>query len=306
MSTETPAGQHTLGLGEGGSSFTTSGSVQIVPDERLNALFIQAAPQDIALIDRLLDHIDQKGIPDTEVASRPRLIPVYNTSAAEIANNLKEIYQHRLITSSSGGSSGGSRPGAEEFLRALRGGSRGGGRGGSSGDQNEPEKMSISVHEVSNSVVVNAPQALYEEVEQLVAILDQAAILTNPQTTTTIPIQGVSAAVIQQALKAMLGDQVVVTESSPSATSSATSGRPGGPGSGGRPSSDSDGRRRFFEFLRSQGGRGTSADGGRGGGGASRGPGGGPGGSGRGPGGGGRGPGGSPGGSGRGPGGGGQ
>ncbi len=71
------------GLGGGGgdtsaskSVLTSTGSVNIVPDARLNALIVQANAVDLQMIELILEKVDIAESPeDIEIASKPALIP---------------------------------------------------------------------------------------------------------------------------------------------------------------------------------------------------------------------------------------
>ncbi len=72
-----------LGMGGGSgdastakSVLTSTGSVNIVPDARLNALIIQANPIDLQMIELILEKIDiQESPEDIETVAKPALIP---------------------------------------------------------------------------------------------------------------------------------------------------------------------------------------------------------------------------------------
>lgn len=272
-------------LGVGGGSSSSSGflggsSVMIVPDSRLNALFISASAADLDLIERLLTYIDQNETPETQVARKPRLIPVRYTSATEIEKVVRQVYSDRLI---GGGGSGGQarQPSPEDFIRALRGGGGRGGRGGGGSDEAEDvNKLALGVDERSNSLVVSAPQPLYEEVEALVHLLDQAASTTGDQSSFMYTAKRTSPTAIQQALQAIAGDKVKVvsrtaTSTSPTSSAPPSPSTPAAPG--GQPSANPDEVReriqRFMQFrdMMQQGGDSGRSRGGRGGSGSSRG-----------------------------------
>ena len=89
-----------IGGGGGGapSSILSGASVLIVPDARLNALIVQATPTDLDLIEQLLEVVDQLDVPESTVNPRPRLIPVVNTGATQIAEILREVYSERMAS----------------------------------------------------------------------------------------------------------------------------------------------------------------------------------------------------------------
>ncbi len=204
-----------LGIGGDGSVAAmplTSSSLLMVPVERLNALIIYGGASEISLIERLLVHIDQEDAPENRVDRKPGLIPVFNTSANDMAELVKEIYKERLIT---GGGSNQNQASPEEFVRALRGGGRGGGGGRSGGGQRQQEdnvlKMTIGVEPKSNSLVVVATKPLFDEVERLVAVLDQATVESSNVATEVITLKQTSPLAVRDAIKALVGEKVVMT-----------------------------------------------------------------------------------------------
>lgn len=234
-----------LGVGSGGT-ITPSGVLRITPDARLNALIVQANPADIQTIEQLLQILDQKESPEEILATpKARMIPVFNTQAEEIAEIVREVYQDRLVTGGSNG--GGRRPSPEDFIRMLRGGR---GSRGSGGTQAEDlQKMSVGVDRRTNSLVVAAPDQLFQEVRQLVEQLDQAAVETQ-QATRVITLRKASPEAVQRALASMMGDAVQFGSGGGSSGRQSSSGRTSS-SRGSSSSGDRDARRAmFFEMMR--------------------------------------------------------
>jgi len=213
-----------LGLGGDGGGITPTGALQITPDTRLNALIVQANPADLDTIEQLLKILDQKESPeDVLVRPKPKLIPVFNTQAEEIADIVKQVYQDRMTSSSSRGR----QPTPQEFIQMLRGGRRPGG-GSQRGSGDDLQKMSIGVDPRTNSVIVSAPELLFEEVKQLVEQLDQAAIESN-QAVRVITLHRANPDAVQQAISALTGSGVQFgkTGSKPASSGSRPQARPG-------------------------------------------------------------------------------
>jgi len=194
-----------LGGGGGGGGFASAG-VDIVPDARLNALVVYAQPNDLDTIDQLLQVLDQRSGPtQVEAGGKARLIPCINTSAAQVADVVKQVFQDRMQGGSGGG--GGQQPSPQDILRALR---RGGGGGGGGGADQEPSKMTIGVDERSNSLVVRAPDPLFAQVKQLVEQLDENG-LGVPQSTRIVSLRHTNSEALKIALQSLLGEQAVTT-----------------------------------------------------------------------------------------------
>ena len=180
------------GGGASGGGFS-SGTVDIVPDVRLNALIVRAKPADLDTVEQLLRVLDQRvGPEDVEADLRPRLIPVYNTQASAIVTVVQQIYQDRMATG------GPAVMSPQDMLKMIRG-------NGPNLDQ-QTQKMSIGVDERSNSLVVRAPDPLFEEVKALVAELDTSD-LTSPEVTRVVSLKHTNSSAVQKALVSVLGDQ---------------------------------------------------------------------------------------------------
>ena len=200
-----------LGAEENSSSGSSSGServssrIQITPDNRLNALIVQAYPEDLQLIEEILRVLDRSDSPE-DVAVQPKtiIIPVRNTQAEEIAGILRSVYQDRLVT----GSGQQRAPSPQELIQLLRGG-RGGG-GGRTQPQEEAPKMSIGVDSRTNSLIVSAPEKLLKEVQQLVEQLDQRAETESEEATQVVTLERANPESIRSALTALLGGNVQI------------------------------------------------------------------------------------------------
>ncbi|MCR4415850.1 MAG: hypothetical protein NUV77_25835, partial [Thermoguttaceae bacterium] len=208
-----------------------SAGVRITPDARLNALIVQASPDDTDIIEELLKILDQKPIAETiPVESKPRVIPLRNIPVQAVAEILRQLYQDRLTNGGGGSAASGARPdgspqgpspqgpgGPQEFLQQmvqLRGaaGPRGGARRGGGDDV---PKMAIGADVRTNSLVVVAPEALYAEVRALVDQLDQPTG-QNEETMQVVALRGANSDVLRQALTAFMGERVRIGDAPPS------------------------------------------------------------------------------------------
>lgn len=266
-----------LGIGRGGggggeeTSVITSGTMRIVPDVRINALIVQGSPADLDSIEQLLEVLDQQDAPETLVSPKPRMIPVMNTKAADVAEVVKQVYQDR-IAGGAGGQQQQRQPSPEDFFRAMRGGGGRGERGGARGAAEEAPKMSIGVDTRTNSLVVSASQPLFEEVEQLVKTLDQATQSTA-QSMRVVTLKRSNPHSVHQALSAMMGSSVTTSRAPSEGQQDSQRSRDGRGNSGGdenRSRDDMERIRARMEFFNNMqrfggGGRGGDSGGGRGG-----------------------------------------
>jgi hypothetical protein len=224
-----------------GSGFL-AGTVEIVPDVRLNALIVNARPAELDMIDRLLRILDQRTGPETvEAGGTPRLIPVLHMQATQVADIVRQVFQDRL--QSAGGQGG--QPSPEDILRML-GRGRGGPGGGGGGEAEKIEKMSIGVDERNNALVVRASDPLFKEVEALVQQLDQEQV-DGGNSTRMVTLKNSNSAAVRQALTSILGENVTTTTTAAQDFNRDRSGDRGGDRS---QSEDFARRMEFFRRMR--------------------------------------------------------
>ncbi|MCS7466587.1 general secretion pathway protein [Stieleria sp. ICT_E10.1] len=267
-----------MGLAGGGggetssakSILTSTGSVNIVPDLRLNALFIQANELDLQVIEMVLEKIDIEESPENiELTATPRMIPVLYQSAAEVAKVVKEIYADRVAGADQGRNSGGGgggrggQPSPEDFINALRGG-RGGRGGGAETPKSERSKITVAVDTQSNSLVVTATTKDFEEIQMLVEALDQGGRVNEDETVVYTLPGTLNGNTIVQALEAILSAKVETKDSGSSSSSSTPGARTGGDSSSSTEAAEA--MRQRIEAFRSRfggGGGGSPFGGGR-------------------------------------------
>jgi type II secretory pathway component GspD/PulD (secretin) len=176
-------------LGGGGSSGGfSSGTVNVIPDARLNALIVHARPADLDTIEQLLKVLDQRtGPEDVEAETQPRPIPVFNTEASKMAEIIQQVYADRMANST-----GVMSP--QEMMRMIRGGQN---------VEQQIAKMSVAVDIDNNLLIVRAPDPLFDEVKAMVENLDQART-TSPETTQVMTLKVSNGAAMQRALASIL------------------------------------------------------------------------------------------------------
>jgi len=225
----------------------------IIADARLNLLVVEADASQIERMSQLLKIIDQQSGPvPVQTTARVRMLYLENASAEDAAEVVKAVFADRIVTSNQ---SGGSRGG---FFDRGRGGSQ-----PQAAAQDTKTKMTVGVDTRKNALVISAPDPLFEEVERLVAELDDGIDTNN--TVRIVNLRRSNPEYIREALTSILGDSV--TSSSSGSSSSSSRGRTSGGGS------SADDIRRRIEFFRAMrgGGRGGPPGGDRGGRGGDRG-----------------------------------
>ena len=78
------------------SSYRRTSNLNVVADERMNALMVYGSSADRSAIEEMLDVLDSVDIPESLSTERPRMIPVKNLPAATVLNVLKSVYQTQL------------------------------------------------------------------------------------------------------------------------------------------------------------------------------------------------------------------
>jgi type II secretory pathway component GspD/PulD (secretin) len=162
------------------TSSSSGSAVTITSDPRLNALYVSAMPRDLDTVEQFLQLIDQEASPDPPQAMRPRFIPVKHGRAADVAEIVKQVYAGKIM----GDQTNRPQINPQDLIMAAmqrglgggggRGGFGGGGRGGQQQQQNRGEepKMTVAVATDSNSLVVTAPEYLFNEVKAFVEAMD--------------------------------------------------------------------------------------------------------------------------------------
>jgi len=194
-------------LSSAAGAFSLGDSIQIVPDSRINALFVKAPAADVDLIRQLLEVIDLAHSPEKVATTPPpRLIPVFNTSAAEVASVVAQIYVNNEPNKES---QKNRQPNVQELLQAMRRGG-GGGQQQQSGSASSEPRVTVGVDARSNSLIVSAPDPLFEQIKALVAQLDDVAIQSN-ETTRVLTLTRANPETVQNALRSLFGGQVQST-----------------------------------------------------------------------------------------------
>lgn len=166
-------------------------SITVVADPRLNRLIAQGTARDIELIEGYLKIVDKdSSITEIETFGTSHIIELEHVSASEVAVAIRDAYFGRVNGTAS---TNARQPNAQQPQgrgnQDNRGGERDGNNRGENGNQNQQgnrnrqqqgggatqgmePKMTIAVHEPSNSLIVTAPEQLFKEVEKLAKLID--------------------------------------------------------------------------------------------------------------------------------------
>ncbi|MBP87874.1 MAG: general secretion pathway protein [Planctomycetaceae bacterium] len=208
-----------------GTVTMTAGTITVVADSRLNRVIAQGTARDIELIENYLKIVDKDtSITSVETYGTSHVIELMHTKASEVAAAIRDAYSGRVFGGTGSGRQGqpGSpQQGEREAAAAQAAAAKAAGRDQPAGEKKAPErktasqparslepKMTIAVHEPSNSLIVTAPDQLFQEVEQLVKMLDS-------QSEQAVDVVRVNAATSAAGLQSIL-QQVLSGDATPS------------------------------------------------------------------------------------------
>ncbi len=259
----------------GGAVRELAGAVTIVADAKQYSLLIAAMPEDMQLIEQLIDLIDQPtAIQNPNPNGRTQLIKINyiepETLEAMVRANLAAVL--RNAEEANGQNQGGNAEARmqQQMLRQLLGG-----RGGGGGDaEQEAPKAALSVDKRNNMLVVTGPDFIYDQIREFVSLVD-TPVVTNPSVNEFISVGDIDINLLAEILQAQNPNiELLIDQEGTATTTGSGSPTAAGQPAGGaaNPISNNDAfRNAIMQGMRGQqrggGGRGGGGRGGRGGGG---------------------------------------
>lgn len=233
-----------MGLGEQmadvsglSSTLESATSLKIIPETRLNALFVTGPNHLVAEVEQFLKVLDASELPESLRDRQPRQIPVEYANVNEVFNIVSDIYKDYLSTGPQGGrNSGGNNP----FAAMLAG------QSGNANTGQQLAKLTLGVDERTSQLIVSANDALFQEIQTLVESLDQSAKDAN-KTVRYVRLESASPVTVQQTLQSMF-PRVKVSATATERREN-DSDREGGD-RGNRGDRDNDGQREAEQFRR--------------------------------------------------------
>lgn len=196
-------------------------TLRIIPEIRLNALFIAGPEYMVEEVSQILEVLDESDLPNTLRDRVPRMIPVEHSDVNEVAAIVRDVYKDLLEPPQIPGGGRGGNP-----LQALMG-------GGAPANIEEllNVKLTIGVDDRTNHLIISASESLFKEIETLVNSIDQAAYdarrtirVVTLENTNSATMQGTLSSVIPRVKVSTTGGGGSVsrstTNSSPSRSSS--------------------------------------------------------------------------------------
>ncbi|MFH1920062.1 MAG: secretin N-terminal domain-containing protein, partial [Planctomycetota bacterium] len=179
--------------------------LRFISDDDTNTILVQGAtPEQLATIDDLIEVYDQPPSTDSDSARKTEVFPIRYSKATVVAEAVKDVYRDLL---SDRDKALNNKPQQEQrsesrysYTYIL---------GDEDGERKAPKwkgYLSIGIDELSNTLIVSAPEFLFRDIERLIESLDEAARPTDAVHVMHLG-QGVSAAEVQEALSKVLGEK---------------------------------------------------------------------------------------------------
>lgn len=182
-----------------------AGTITVVAESRLNRLIVQGTESDIEQIENYLKIVDKESsITTVETYGTSHVIELLHMRASEVATVIRDAYASRMDVS--GGARQPTQSRSQEQGKREPSPAKATTEQATTSSSEEPKKspakvpsnqavrnlepkMTIAVHEASNSLIVIAPESLFREVEQLAKLMDAR----SAQTIQIIPTANVGA-----------------------------------------------------------------------------------------------------------------
>ncbi|RLS51259.1 MAG: hypothetical protein DWH91_19595 [Planctomycetota bacterium] len=200
-------GSSLMGMTGLGNMAASPQTLQIIPEVRLNAIFVTGPITKVREVQQMLTVLDRSDLGDSARDKTSRMIQLDYADAQEVHDVLRETYKGYLEDSSN--------PQANALAMLM-----GGGRGGNNNNNQKPKaQLSLSVDKRTNQVVVWGDENLFKEVESLAKSLDKAA-QDAKRTVRVIPLMNTNSVVMTTALGQLMPKVKVSTSGGRSSSSS--------------------------------------------------------------------------------------
>ncbi|MFO1094693.1 MAG: secretin N-terminal domain-containing protein [Planctomycetaceae bacterium] len=218
-----------------------AGGLRIIPETRLNALFVSGPSAKVQEVRDFLQVLDAADWPSTLRDRVPHMIPVKYAEVADVYRVVRDVYRDFIDAGPV------AQQPANPFAMFM------GGRGGRDQQQQSAKetKLAIGMDEQTSHLIVSADEGLYQEILELVTSMDNAARDAR-RTVRVVELQNASTAAVQGTLGAVLPRVRVSSTSNRGSQNNnnnnaqATNGQQPGP--------SQDQVRQFFEQRRMMGG----------------------------------------------------
>lgn len=233
------------------SSIASAGqSLRIIPDTRLNSLFVSGPSSQVKEVEEMLRVLDSSEWPDTLRDKVSRLISLEYADADDVLRMVKESYKVYIDPPQQ-------QNARNNPLAAMMGG---GGRGGKADSAEAQIKMTASVDSNTNQLIIWADDGLFQEVKSFVESVDESARQAR-RTVRVVSLRNTNSSTIKGALGTLMPKVNVSSTASRQGTPDANKSPNSNDNNSGRSQEEQERIRQFFEQRmkeRAQGGGGDT------------------------------------------------
>lgn len=209
-------GSNLMGMTGLGNMAANPQTLQIIPELRLNALFVAGPTTKVREVEEMLKVLDSNELPDNLRNKSSHIVQLEYADAQEVYDVLKDVYKGYL-------DEGNANPQANALAMLM-----GGGRGRGEANQKPKAQLALGIDKRTNQVIVWGDENLFKEIEALTLNLDQAAQEAK-RTVRVLSLQNTNSSVVTSALGQLM-PKVKVSSSGPRISSSSNSGGGTSPG----------------------------------------------------------------------------
>lgn len=203
-------------------------TLRIIPDVRSNSLFVTGPEMLVRDMATVLEVLDSNEIPASLRDMQPRTMEVLYADIDDVFKIVSDVFKPYMEAA-------GGRQQQGNPLAMLMGGGGGGGSGGRGGNDSTQVRMTVGVDRQTSSLVISSSESLFQQVEDLVRKLDQAALTAN-KSIRVVQLKNADATIVQQSLTSLF-PRVSSSTTRPTTSSGTGSADSGTPSSGSSSSS---------------------------------------------------------------------
>ena len=209
-------GSNLMGMTGLGNMAANPQTLQIIPELRLNALFVAGPTSKVREVEEMLKVLDSNELPENLRNKSSHIVQLEYADAQEVYDVLKDVYKGYL-------DEGNANPQANALAMLM-----GGGRGRGEANQKPKAQLALGIDKRTNQVIVWGDENLFKEIEALTLNLDEAAQEAK-RTVRVLSLQNTNSSVVTSALGQLM-PKVKVSSSGPRISSSSNSGSGTAPG----------------------------------------------------------------------------
>jgi type II secretory pathway component GspD/PulD (secretin)/Spy/CpxP family protein refolding chaperone len=209
-------GSSLMGMTGIGNMAANPQTLQIIPELRLNALFVAGPTSKVREVEEILKVLDSSELPDNLRNKSSHIVQLEYADAQEVYDVLKDVYKGYL-------EDGNANPQANALAMLM-----GGGRGRNDANQKPKVQLALGIDKRTNQIIIWGDENLSQEIEALALNLDESAQAAK-RTVRVLSLQNTNSSVVTSALGQLM-PKVKVSSSGPRTSTSSGSGSGTSPG----------------------------------------------------------------------------